>query len=324
MPTADGPGGVDPALTTAAFNGAVDPTLVVSDDGTVLAANTAAAAILDQLVESGLELPPRPGTTTEVELHTASGHRVVEARAGTVTLDDDTVHVVTVRDLTERARVEHALRDFVSTASHEFRGPLAAILGFAETLEVQWDSLRDGDRQRYVGTIQRQAQRLARLTEDLLTVTQLSGPAMETAPTSVSCRSVVDSALRLVDLDVTVTVPDDLWVHVDPGQFEDVLVNLLTNADKYGATPIEVTAAVDGDAAVLRIRDHGPGITEEFQRHMFDQFSRDRRAAREHPGSGLGLSIVRGLLEHNRGSVAYEDTPGGGATFVVRLPCTAS
>lgn len=321
MPTADSPGGVEPALAAAAFDGAVDPTLVVSDAGTVLAANPAAAAILDQLVGSGLELPPQPGTTTEVELHTASGHRVVEARAGTATLDEDTVHVVTVRDLTERARVEHALRDFVSTASHEFRSPLAAILGFAETLDVQWDSLRDSDRQRYVGTIQRQAQRLARLTEDLLTVTRLSGPAMETAPESVSCRALVDSALRLVDVEVTVAMSDDLCVHVDPGQFEDVLVNLLTNADKYGDEPVEVTGALDGDVVVLRVVDHGPGIPEEFQRHMFDQFSRDRRAAREHPGSGLGLSIVRGLLEHNGGSVAYEDTPGGGATFVVRLPC---
>ena len=78
MPTADSHAGVDPVLATAAFDGAVDPTLVVSDDGIVLAANTAAAGILDQLVESGLELPPQPGTTTEVELHTASGHRVVE------------------------------------------------------------------------------------------------------------------------------------------------------------------------------------------------------------------------------------------------------
>jgi signal transduction histidine kinase len=239
-------------------------------------------------------------------------------------LDGARVHVVTVRDVTERARVEHALRDFVSTASHEFRSPLAAILGFAETLEVQWDSLHDADRQRYVGTIQRQAERLARLTEDLLTVTRLSGPAMETVPESLSCRTLVDGALRLVELDVTVSVPDDVGVHVDPGHFEDVLVNLLTNAGKYGATPIEVTGTVDDDEVVVRVVDHGPGIPEEFQQHMFDQFSRDRRAAREHPGSGLGLSIVRGLLEHNGGSVAYEDTPGGGATFVVRLPRATS
>jgi signal transduction histidine kinase len=324
MPTVDGPRGVDPALAVAAFDGAVDPTLVVSDDGTVLAANTAAAGILDQLAESGLELPPPPGTTTEVELHTPSGHRIVEARVGTATLGDDAVHVVTLRDLTERARVEHALRDFVSTASHEFRSPLAAILGFAETLDVQWDSLRDGDRLRYVATIQRQAQRLARLTEDLLTVTRLSGPGMETAPQSVSCRALVDGALRLVDLDVTVTLPDDLCVQVDPDHFEDILVNLLTNAGKYGAAPIEVTGTVVGDAVVLRVIDHGRGIPEDFQRHMFDQFSRDRRAAREHPGSGLGLSIVEGLVERNGGSVAYEDTPGGGATFVVRLPLAPS
>lgn len=324
MQAADSLGGDDVAVAAAALQAMPDPVLLVAADGTVLHANPAAARILDSLGGSGLDLPPVAGTTVEVELHTASGHRVMEVRTGAIDGPGRDVHVVALRDVTERARVEHALRDFVSTASHEFRSPLSSIVGFAETLERQWDRLAEADRQRYISTIQRQAHRLSRLTADLLTVTRLSGRAMETVVESVSCTELVAGALRLVDLDVTVTVPDDLCVRVDAGHFEDVLVNLLTNAAKYGAPPLEVVGCVEGEDGVLRVVDHGPGVTEEFREHMFDEFSRDRRAAREHPGSGLGLSIVQGLLAQSQGSVAYEETPGGGATFVVRLPrCTA-
>lgn len=309
------------ALAAVVFEGASDPILVLGTDGTVLEANEHAVAVFgDDVVGREFGIPTSPGKVSEIELHTADGLRVSELRTGRAEVDGEPVFVATLRDITDRKRVEQSLRDFVSTASHEFRTPLFAIQGFAETLELQWEHLADEDRRTYVSTIHRQAQRLARLTDDLLTVTRLDGEAMAPAAQPTLCGVVAERAAALLSIEVELDVAADLRAHVDPDHLEDVLVNLLTNAEKYGEAPFLVSGSVDGDAVVLRVVDHGEGVPAEFRERMFERFSRERRAARDHPGTGLGLSIAQGLLRRNGGELGYEVTPGGGATFVVRLP----
>lgn len=309
------------ALAAAVFDGASDPILLLSASGEVLAANRPAQrAFGDDVVGRDFGIPASPGKTAEIELHTDDGQRVAELRTGRAQLDGEPVYVATLRDVTDRKRLEQSLRDFVSTASHEFRTPLFAIQGFSETLEMQWDHLADDDRRQYVGTIHRQAQRLARLTDDLLTVTQLDGEGMSASPQPTLCAVVARRALALVDVEVHVDVPDRLRVMVDPDHLEDVLVNLLTNAVKYGAPPLAIAGSVEGQVGVLRVVDHGDGVPAEFRDRMFERFSRDRRAARDHQGTGLGLAIAQGLLRRNDGELTYETTEGGGATFVIRLP----
>ncbi len=308
------------ALATVVYAGASDPILVLDARGVVLEANDIAlAAFGGDIIGRDFGIPTTSGTS-EIELHTTDGLRVSELRAGRAELNGEPVFVATMRDVTDRKRVEQSLRDFVSTASHEFRTPLFAIQGFAETLELQWESLEDEDRRQYVETIHRQAQRLARLTDDLLTVTRLDGEALAATLRPTLCAVVVRRALEVVDLDVEVVVDEELRVLVDPDHLEDALVNLLTNADKYGKPPFQVHGVADGSSGLLRVVDHGTGVPSEFRARMFERFSRERRAARDNPGTGLGLAIVQGLMRRSGGELSYEATPGGGATFVLRLP----
>ena len=309
------------ALAAVVSEGASDPILVLTLDGIVLEANEhAVAAFGEDVIGREFGIPTSPGRTTEVELHTGEGLRVSELRTGRASIGEMPVVVAMLRDVTDRKRVEQSLRDFVSTASHEFRTPLFAIQGFAETLELQWDDLGDEERRRYIGTIRRQAERLARLTDDLLTVTRIDGDAIRATTQATVCAVVARRATEVVDIQVDLEVPADFRLQVDPDHLEDVLVNLLTNARKYGAPPVEITASVDGRHGELRVVDHGQGVPSAFRERMFDRFSRERHAARNQQGTGLGLAIAQGLLGRNDGELRYEVTPGGGATFVVRLP----
>lgn len=312
------------AVAEVAYRGAVDPILVVSTDGVVLEANDhAREAFGEEVVGSSFGVPSTTDGRAEVELRTARGLRVAEMLTGQAVLDGETVHVTTMRDVTERNRIEQNLRDFVSTASHEFRTPLQAISGFGETLDLYWDDIDDEERREHVRTMLRQARRLSRLTDDLLALSRIDEGALAPSPAVVACRELIERALDPVDVPAEVDVPDGLEVFADADHVEDVLVNLLTNASKYGAAPFAVRARADGDEVVLEVVDHGPGVPPGFRQRMFERFSRERRAARAHQGSGLGLAIAKARVEANGGSLRYEETPGGGATFVVRLRSTA-
>lgn len=311
-------------IAEVAYHGAVDPVLVVSTDGVVLEANDhAREAFGDDIVGTAFGVPSTTDGHAEIELRTSRGLRIAEMLTGRAVLDGELVHVTTMRDVTERKRIEQNLRDFVSTASHEFRTPLQAISGFGETLDLYWDDLADEKRREHVRTMLRQARRLSRLTDDLLALSRIDEGALAPSPAVVGCRVLIERSLDPVEATVEVDVPDGLEVFADEDHVEDVLVNLLTNAVKYGAAPIAVSARADGDEVVLRVVDHGPGVPTEFRERMFERFSRERRAARSQPGSGLGLAIAKARVEANGGSLRYEETPGGGATFVVRLRSTA-
>lgn len=310
------------AFAAAMAHGAVDPVLVLSTDGTVLVANDAACVTFgEHIVGSPFGIPTSPGGASEIELITPRGPRIAELRTGTAEALGERVLVVSLRDVTERKRVEQALRDFVSTASHEFRTPLFAISGFGETLETQWGELEDEEKLRYVGIMRRQAERLTRLTDDLLTVARLDGDGLRGSPSVVFPAVVAERVSALLDdLEIEVDIDVDLQVVIDPDHLEDVLINLLTNAKKYGEPPYQLCAEERDDRVEIRVVDHGTGVPSDFRERMYERFARERRSARDHPGTGLGLAIARGLLQQNDGDLRYESTSGGGATFVIDLP----
>jgi two-component system sensor histidine kinase KdpD len=115
---------------------------------------------------------------------------------------------------------------------------------------------------------------------------------------------------------VVVEVPSDLVVPVDPVLVEQVLINLVDNAIKHGASPIEVSARQEGATVVLDVVDHGRGVPDEVGATLFDKFVRASTA----PGVGLGLAVVRAIVEAHGGRVGVENVPGGGARFRVELP----
>lgn len=233
-----------------------------------------------------------------------------------------------LRDVTEAKRAEAMRRDFVANASHELRTPVAAIRGAAETLLA--GALSDPDSARhFVDMVARHAERLARLTRDLLDLSRIeSGQwTMELGRVELSgmAQSVLDlhadraaeKALRLAR-----DVPEGLAARADARALEQVLVNLVDNAVKY--TPqggvVTVGAAQQDRGVVLTVADTGPGIDRHHLPRLFERFYRgDPGRSREQGGTGLGLAIVKHLTQAQGGEVGVE-SGAGGTRFWVRLP----
>lgn len=212
---------------------------------------------------------------------------------------------------------------FVAIASHELRTPLTAVLGFASTLLAHWDRLPEDERRAQVGMIDRQARVLARLVDDLLTMSRIEGGALEIRPRPVDVLESVQDLLMAVgcrDDEVAIDVVDGLEVLADPDHFRQIVTNYLTNALKYGRTPIRIEAVPANGAVEVRIRDQGEGVPPDFVPRLFERFAQAPGVAEAHRGTGLGLSIVRGLAQAHGGEAWYEPNEPRGACFGVRLP----
>jgi PAS domain S-box-containing protein len=212
---------------------------------------------------------------------------------------------------------------FVAIASHELRTPLTAVLGFASTLLAHWDRIPEQERQSQVGMIERQARVLARLVDDLLTMSRIEGGALDTNPRPLVVREYVYDLLVAVgcrDDEVAVEVDNDLRVLADPGHFRQIVTNYLTNALKYGRAPIRIEAAASNGTVEVRVRDQGEGVPRDFVPRLFERFAQAPGVAEAHRGTGLGLSIVRGLARAQGGEAWYEPNEPRGACFGVRLP----
>ena len=229
-------------------------------------------------------------------------------------------------------RADQMKSDFVSMASHELRTPLTSILGFASTLRSYWDSTADDDKQSYVEVIDRQARRLSRLVNDLLAISRIEAGKVEAHPATIDLLDVVETAVATLGLPPDqLEVVSDLRggrpdVRADADHVEQIVLNYLSNAVKYGALPIQIRID-DGDHegfVALRVCDAGEGVPETFRSRLFEKFSQaSTGSARRSSGTGLGLSIVKGLAEANGGDAWYEDNEPRGAVFGVRLPRAA-
>jgi PAS domain S-box-containing protein len=236
--------------------------------------------------------------------------------------------VYTFRDVTSERRLEDEKRDFIATISHELRTPMAAVYGAAETLLHRGDELPPHRRRQLLEMIAAQASRLSQITETVLLTTQLDRGdlALERQPVDVAelARSSVD-ALRS-------QLPDDMSVEVDvaPGvgsasgdadRLQQVLVNLVDNAAKYGDGPVTVHVEQTDGVIRIRVADRGPGIAFAEQERIFEKFYRaDPQLTRAPSGTGLGLYISRELVRRMGGRLEVRSRPGAGSTFVVELP----
>jgi two-component system phosphate regulon sensor histidine kinase PhoR len=233
-------------------------------------------------------------------------------------------------DITELERVDRMRKDFVINVSHELRTPLAAIQGYAETLLDGAIDEAETNR-RFVKILWQNAERLAQLTSDLMTLSQIEVNAREFAfqPNSVqdllvqatdSIRTLTEKKQIHVQVDA---VPDALEVECDSGAIYQVMNNLLDNAAKY--TPegglISVGARRLGHEVEFYVRDTGIGITSEHIPRLFERFYRvDKARSRALGGTGLGLAIVKHLVLAHHGSVRVESQLGVGSTFYFRIP----
>ncbi|MBI2390605.1 MAG: CHASE domain-containing protein [Deltaproteobacteria bacterium] len=228
-----------------------------------------------------------------------------------------------------RLRAEDELRareEFLTLAAHELKTPLTPLRLQVQALRRALGKDADPKIARKLQALQRSSERLTALVATLLESGE-GGDASAAAPEAVDLAEIVrDVAARMedtfVDAGCTVTLDaDDAVVgHWDRVRIEQVATNLLSNAAKYGrASPVEIGVAEREGRARLTVRDHGIGIAEVDRARIFGKFERGV-SARNYPGLGVGLWIVRRVVERLRGTIDVEPTPGGGATFVVQLP----
>ncbi|HEX4994805.1 MAG TPA: CHASE3 domain-containing protein [Methylomirabilota bacterium] len=245
--------------------------------------------------------------------------------------------VLVFRDITERRGSERALEDadrrkdeFLAMLAHELRNPLAPIRNAAHTLAL----LGPGDeRVRWVsGVIERQVGLMTRLVDDLLDVSRITSGKITLQRTTVSVRAVLDQAVEAARPPaesrrqaLEVDVPEDAgWVDGDPARLAQAVGNLLDNAIKYtdDGGRIRLRARVEADEVVIVVEDTGAGIDPDLLPHVFDLFIQaDRSLERKQGGLGLGLTLVRRLVEMHGGRVeAASAGPGLGSAFTIRLP----
>jgi two-component system phosphate regulon sensor histidine kinase PhoR len=239
--------------------------------------------------------------------------------------------VVSLRDLTEARRVERMRVDFVANASHELRTPLASLLGFVETL--QGPAHNDAKvRERFLSIMREQAQRMSRLIDDLLSLSRIEQHLHLRPDTpvdlSILVAHIVDTLAPMAEereIELKLDATEPVVVPGDRDELARVAENLIENAMKYGAGPVEISLAPLGACAVLSVRDHGPGIAPEHLPRLTERFYRvDAGKSRAKGGTGLGLAIVKHIVARHRGRLAIDSEPEKGAEFRVYLPLADS
>jgi two-component system, OmpR family, phosphate regulon sensor histidine kinase PhoR len=238
--------------------------------------------------------------------------------------------VVVLHDVTELRRLERVRQDFVANVSHEFKTPLTAIQGFAETLLS--GALHDpANNRRFLDIIRNHAIRLARLTDDLLKLARIEAGKLEVEFFPVGLMELIEGCAETTllkasrkQITLEIEVPSGLPpVRGDAGLLRDVLQNLLDNAIQY--TPagghIHVTAAAQGREAVINVSDTGIGIPTSDRERIFERFYRvDAARSREAGGTGLGLSIAKHIVEAHNGRLSVDSVIGEGSKFSFSVP----
>jgi two-component system phosphate regulon sensor histidine kinase PhoR len=325
-----------------------EPALALDRDGRVIALNAAVKTIAPALRrgDSALLMLRTPELVEAIRSAVSTGEaqrieftehvpfdRWYAAIATPVKLSADRPEsqllLVTFHDLTAVRRAEVMRADFIANASHELRTPLAALSGFVETLR---GPARDDPaaRDRFLDIMRAQATRMARLIDDLLSLSRIElneHLRPESAVDLVSVMRQVNDSLQTLardrEVQIVAEAPAELLVRGDRDELIRVFENLVENALKYGASGKRVDINIDRSAAEarVRIRDYGPGIAPEHLPRLTERFYRvDVAESRAQGGTGLGLALVKHILNRHRGRLEIESDWGAGANFIVYLP----
>jgi signal transduction histidine kinase len=231
---------------------------------------------------------------------------------------------------TELREVDRLKTEFVASVSHELRTPLTSIRGYAELLLDDADPDQANQQTRMLGVIDRNARRLLSLVEDLLLLSKIDSKTLAHKMEPVDLAELVADALIVLQpvseaarVAIVTELPAALPVEGDRSQFERVLFNLLSNAVKFSHSGQTVTVggAIEADRVVLTVTDTGLGVSAEELPKLFTRFFRSASdEAHNIPGTGLGLAVVREIVENHGGEVAMNSALGEGSTVTVRLP----
>ena len=325
----------------ALLNSMTDGVIAVSPDMKVRWANHAIAGIVHQQVRIGapvIELLRHPDFLATITATLKSKRRestIASSLSGRRSfsinaepLPDGGV-VSVLHDISEVERVEKTRRDFIANVSHELRTPLTSISGYTETL-IESDGLLNDSAREFLQVIRRNADRMGRLTEDLLVLARVESgeekldmrphPARELLSESAS--SMLENA-RTAEVELMVENIPDWSVLCDGYAVHQVFGNLISNAIRYAANGKKIIIGAQEQRAGIEffVRDFGPGIASEHLPRIFERFYRvDKARSRESGGTGLGLAIVKHIVLNHGGAVRVESSVGHGTTFFFLLP----
>lgn len=242
-------------------------------------------------------------------------------------------HVGRLEDaLSQLSRQNEAKSEFLAVLAHELRNPLAPLLSTVELLKLRRGDDGDPEERRMLAAAEERVRTMGHLLDDLLDMSRITQATFELKREDVDLKPALENAIEiakpLMDLRghrITMRVPDEkIWMHVDPVRFEQMLVNLLTNAAKYTERGgrIEVSAERETGGLAIVVRDNGIGIPREMLESVFEPFQ--QMSSKRTSGLGIGLSVVRKLAGMHGGSItAASEGLGTGSTFTLRLPASA-
>jgi PAS domain S-box-containing protein len=230
--------------------------------------------------------------------------------------------VGTAQDITEQRQAEETLRRFIANASHELRTPLTTVSGYAEALAKRRRDLTPELFEEFLDTLGREGERVRHLIDSLLDLSRADQRRSPHRAQPVALADVTSRALEVAPPPdgsvVDVRVPASATGLADPEPLERAMINLLTNAYKYGGPQVWIEVTQRGKAVCLVVADDGSGVPQETIPQLFEPFSRGSGASGQ--GSGLGLAIARSLMESFGGQIGYEAGTPRGARFVLTLP----
>jgi signal transduction histidine kinase/DNA-binding NarL/FixJ family response regulator len=309
-----------------------DGLLIIDEEGLVSSANPRALRLAPELKvghppEVGGLVLPAVDEALGVEILLEHDGRTLAVTAARLEEHADGGTVWTLRDATERARLERLKSEFVATASHELRSPLTSIKGFVELLRAG-DGLDDRQRE-FLDIVLVSTNRLVDLVNDLLDVARLEAGRVEVHRRPVDVGEVLADVTTLLrgrieakqqELKIEVS-PDTPRILADATRLRQMLTNLVTNAHLYTdeGGRLSLSASQLGAGVRIEISDTGHGMTPAELEHVFERFSRGAGSTGT-PGTGLGLSIVKSLVDLHGGTIDVASTPGEGTTFAVTLP----
>lgn len=221
-------------------------------------------------------------------------------------------------------RANEVMANFVALAAHELRTPVTTVHGFVQTLNHLGDRLDERQKAELHAALEQQTQRMASLVEQLLDLSRLDADAIDIRPEPLDLRRRLHEVVSVAAAgrvgEVEIEVAEPTVVVVDPEILDHIVSNLVTNALRYGRSPVRVTASAAGGQLRVAVEDSGPGVAREIEETLFDRFTRAGVSRDRVAGTGLGLAIARAYAVAHRGDLRYERGQPSGARFVVELP----
>ncbi|MGZ5384368.1 MAG: sensor histidine kinase, partial [Acidimicrobiia bacterium] len=239
---------------------------------------------------------------------------------GALVITRQTLAIRENRQLVERQRT-----DLVSSISHELRTPLTAVVGFLDVLTDQQAGLGNAERAELTEIVHEQASHMSRIVSDLILLARSSPDEMTLQESTVSVADIVETAIKTVEqkeTSLTVEVDAQLQAMLDAGRVQQVIVNLLTNAVRYGQGKSLIVVRREGRDLAIEVHDNGPGVPKKYEVAIWDRFDRGaNRLNASTPGSGIGLAVVEAITRAHGGNTGYRPSERlGGACFRVVLP----